>query len=310
MASRKKKSSIKSLVLTAAIAAAASVLVFMAAKAGLIDIDILSKMFGNDTISSADGELEVMFIDVGQGDCSLITSEDRAILIDTGEKENGEMICGLLQSKGIDKLDCMILTHPHSDHIGAAAYIINNFDVEQVIAPKVKDSIVPTTKTYEKLLKAISNKDLKLTAAKPGMEIDAGDGTLKIISPVNDYDDLNNYSAAAVLTHGQDSFLFTGDIEKEAESDILESGAFVDIDVLKVAHHGSSTSSSKKFLEAAAPDYAVIMCDGISYGHPHKETLDALEKYTDKIYRTDTDGSITFTSDKEGLAVKTEKSRK
>ncbi len=313
MASRKKKGSAKAKLLLTLLAAAAAAAVLFVSKSGVIDKKFFDDLFGGSTqkeMNTAEGELEVTFIDVGQGDSSLILSEDKAVLIDTGEKENGEKICRLLGEKGISSLDCMLLTHPHSDHMGAAAYIIKNFDIKKVIMPKVKDDLVPTTKTYEKFLKAVSEKGLKITAAAPGMEIDAGDGVLKIISPVNDYDDLNNYSAAAVLTHGQDSFLFTGDIEKEAETDIMESGAFLDIDVLKVAHHGSKSSSSKDFLEAVSPEYAVIMCDGESYGHPHKDTVERLKNYTDDIYRTDLDGTVTFTSDKNGLKAETEKKRK
>lgn len=120
----------------------------------------------------------------GQGDCCLILSEDTAILIDTGEKENGEIICSYLEKHNVDNIDCLILTHPHSDHMGAASYVIDNMDVEQIIIPKVTDDMIPTTKVYENFLKSVKNKNLKLTAAKPGMTIDAGEGELEIISPV------------------------------------------------------------------------------------------------------------------------------
>ena len=233
--------------------------------------------------SVAEGEVQVHYINVGQGDCSLILSEDTAILIDTGEKENGEIICSYLEKHNVD-----------------------NMDIEQIIIPKVTDDMIPTTKVYENFLKSVKNKNLKLTAAKPGMTIDAGEGELEIISPVKDYDNLNNYSAAAVLTHGSNKFMFTGDIEKKAEKDIIEAGNLTSADVLKVAHHGSNTSSSKEFLDIVDPDYAVIECGDNSYKHPHEETMERLSEYTDKIYRTDIDGNIVITSDKDGLSVKTE----
>ncbi len=257
--------------------------------------------------AGTDGELTVHFIDVGQGDCSLILSGDTAILIDTGEKENGESICSYLKENNVPDIDCLLLTHPHSDHMGAASYVIDNTDVKQIVIPKVTDDLTPTTKFYEKFLKSVQAKNLKITAAKPGMKIDAGAGELEIISPVKDYKDMNNYSAAAILTHGDNSFLFTGDIEKKAEKDILKEGSLKDIDVLKVPHHGSSSSCSDDFLDTVQPDYAVIMCDGKSYGHPHEETVNKLSEYTDKIYRTDMDGNIIMDSVEDGITVTTEK---
>ncbi|MGN0613389.1 MAG: ComEC/Rec2 family competence protein [Porcipelethomonas sp.] len=305
MAKRKNAKSKKGWLLAAAaciIAAGA----YAADHFRLYEADTWKGFFSSEN-TAAEGELSVHFLDVGQGDCSLIVSGDRAILIDTGEKENGEMICEYLEEHNIPDIDCLLLTHPHSDHMGAASYVIDNMDVGQIIIPKVDDDLTPTTKFYENFLESVEEKNLKITAAKPGLTVDAGDGELEIISPVKDYSDLNNYSAAAILTHGNDSFLFTGDIEKKAEKDILEEGYLKDIDVLKVPHHGSSTSSHRDFLDTVLPDYAVIMCDGKSYNHPHEETIERIFEYTDKVYRTDLDGTIVFESSGDGLSVTTEK---
>ncbi len=292
-------------IILAVLAAAA---LYLLNRYDLLDVKTWEKMLGGGSRAAAEGELQVHFIDVGQGDCSLIVSGDRAVLIDTGEKENGEKIVRYLKEHDIPDIDCMLLTHPHSDHMGSAYYVIKNYDVGQVIIPRVKEELTPTAVFYERFLKAIKQKGLSITAAKPGIKIDAGDGELELISPVKDYDDLNNYSAAAILTHGENSFMFTGDLEKESEKDILDAGYLRDIDVLKVGHHGSHTSSSKEFLNAVKPDYGVIMCGaGNSYGHPHKDALNRIKKYTDKIYRTDLDGTVVFTSDKDGLTVDTEK---
>lgn len=273
---------------------------------GFLNTDKIKSVLGKKEVSVS-GELEVHFIDVGQGDCSLILSGDTAILIDTGEKENGEKVCEYINNLGIPDIDCFLLTHPHSDHMGAASYIIDNMDVKQVIIPKVSDDLTPTTKFYEKFLKSVQNKSLTLTQAKPGIKVEVGEGEFEILSPVKDYNDLNNYSAAAELTYGNEKFLFTGDIEKKAENDIIKEGGFEDIDVLKVAHHGSNSSSSKDFLKIVKPEYAVIMCDGVSYNHPHDESVERITEYTDKIYRTDMDGNVVFRVDKEGLSVETEK---
>lgn len=275
-------------------------------KNGFLNINKIKSVFNKSEVSVS-GELEVHFIDVGQGDCSLIVSGDTAILIDTGEKENGEKVCEYIKNLGIPDIDCFLLTHPHSDHMGAASYIIDNMDVKQIIIPKVSDDMTPTTKFYERFLKSVQNKNLTLTQAKPGITIEVGEGELEIISPVKDYNDLNNYSAAAELTYGNEKFLFTGDIEKKAEKDIIKEGGFEDIDVLKVAHHGSNSSSCKDFLKIAKPEYAVIMCDGVSYNHPHDEAVERIKEYTDKIYRTDMDGNVVFRVDKEGLSVETQK---
>lgn len=273
---------------------------------GLFNIDKIKSVFNKKEVSVSE-DLEVHFIDVGQGDCSLIVSGDTAILIDTGEKENGETICEYIEKLGIPDIDCMLLTHPHSDHMGAASYVIDNMEIKQIIIPKVTDDMTPTTKFYEKFLKSVQQKGLKITVAQPGLTVPVGEGELEILSPVKDYSDLNNYSAAAELTYGGEKFLFTGDIEKKAEKDIIKEGGFEDIDVLKVAHHGSNSSSCKDFLEIVKPEYAVIMCDGVSYNHPHEEAVERITEYTDKIYRTDMDGNVVFRVDKEGLSVETQK---
>ncbi|MGN1481026.1 ComEC/Rec2 family competence protein [Porcipelethomonas sp.] len=280
------------------------------AAADYLDIFTLSdwkEFFGSETVSVAGGEAEVHYINVGQGDCSLVLSEGKSLLIDTGEKEYAQTVCDYLDQHDVNTIDYMLLTHPHSDHMGGASYIIDNTDVKNIIIPKLPDDMTPDTKFYEQFLESVQDKGLKLTAAKPGEVYEIGECSLEILSPVkDDYSDLNNFSAAAMLTHGQNNFLFTGDIEKKAEKDIIESGRLKSADVLKVAHHGSNTSSSEDFLDIVDPDYAVIMCGDNSYKHPHEDTVERLKEYTDKIYRTDMDGTVVFTSSKDGLAAETE----
>lgn len=278
---------------------------YTANRYGLFDSKTWDKLLNKSTEVS--GEAEVHFIDVGQGDCSLILSGDTAVLIDTGESENGEKILEYLYNHDVPDIDCFLLTHPHSDHMGAASYIIDNIDVEQIIIPKVTDDMTPTTKFYEKFLLSVQEKGLNITAAKPGMTVEVGEGEMEIISPVKDYSDLNNYSAASVFIYGDTSFMFTGDIEKKAEKHILKEGYLSDIDVLKVAHHGSNSSSCNDFLEAVKPDYAVIQCDGVSYNHPHEEAIERILEYTDEIYRTDMDGTVVFSVTEDGLSINTEK---
>lgn len=264
-----------------------------------------------------DADLTIRYIDVGQGDCELISYAGQNILIDAGEKEAAEAVIGVLDGLGIKKLDYVIATHPHSDHIGALGNIIDKYDIGTVIAPRIKDELVPTSKAYERFLTALSKKGQKLTAAKAGAvysladENKENDNTaFEVLAPVgNDYDDLNDWSVVIRLVHGENAFLFTGDAEKAAESDIIASGAELSADVLKAGHHGSSSSTSKKFLEAVSPKTVIISCgDGNSYGHPHKEIIEKLDKNSIEYYRTDQCGTITVYSDGESCRVQTERS--
>lgn len=265
-----------------------------------------------------DADLEVHFIDVGQGDCSLIKWNGAAALIDCGEEEYADTVLQYLKEQNVEALDYIIVSHPHSDHMGGMWEIIENMQVKKVIAPKVSEEKTPDTKIYESFLKALRDKSLKLTAARPGTIYSLGGEAaseegkippkMEILSPVKDYSDLNNYSVTVKLTYGTTSYLFTGDIEKEAEDDILESGADVSADVLKAAHHGSSSSTGEKFLDGVSPDICIIQCGaGNKYGHPHADTLNIFESIGAQVYRTDISGTITLYSDGSKIVVRTEK---
>ncbi len=271
-----------------------------------------------DSFIDKDADLEIHFIDVGQGDCSLIKWEGASVLIDCGEAEYADTVLAYLKEQGVKKLDYIITSHPHSDHMGGMGDIISQMEVGKVIAPKVAAELTPTSKCYERFVTALKNKGIRLTAAKPGTVYALTPANaaasekippkIEILSPVTDYDDLNNYSVTARLTYGNTAYLFTGDIEKKAENDILESGAEVSADVLKVAHHGSSSSTGEEFFDAVSPEICVIQCGtGNSYGHPHAETMELFKERGAKIYRTDLNGTVTVYSDGEEIIVKTEK---
>lgn len=257
----------------------------------------------------AEGEAKVHFIDVGQGDSELIVTENKAILIDSGEWQYAGTVSQYIKALGIDKLDYVICTHPHSDHIGSMYSVIAEIDTDTVIMPRVQESMIPTTKTYTRLLESIEDNDIKVQYADPGSKITLEEGCyIEILSPVEDYDDLNNYSIACRFIHGGNVFLFTGDIEKKAESDILNFGADVRADVIKVPHHGSSTSSSYAFVKAVNPKYAVFEVGSPNdYGHPHKETVETYTAQGCVFLRTDVNGSIVFTSNGYELSYETEK---
>lgn len=222
------------------------------------------------------------------------------MLIDAGENNLGEGIKNYIGDCGYSKIDYLVATHPHADHIGSMAYIVRNMDIGSVYMPKVSTN----TKTYENLLESIFDKGLKINSAKAGLTIAEESGyTINVVAPVTiDEDNLNNSSAVIKLTYKNNTFLFTGDAEKKELETIT---ADISADVLKVGHHGSTTSTTEEFLNEVNPNYAVISAgEDNSYGHPHKETLDLLEKFNCKIFRTDVDKTIVFSSDGNTISVK------
>lgn len=242
-------------------------------------------------------DLRVHFIDVGQGDSILAESDGHFMLIDAGENDQAGIVSDYLRQAGVTTLDYVVGTHPHSDHIGGLDEIIEGFTVKTVILPPAAH----TTRTFEDVLDAISNKGLKITKSVPGSTYALGNASFTIVAPARDYgDDLNNWSVGLRLSYGQNSFLMCGDAEDKAEADMVSSGMNLSADVLKAGHHGSRTSTSDAFLENVSPSYVVIQCGkGNSYGHPHKETLEKLEEDGIEVLRTDENGTIVAASDGE-----------
>lgn len=251
------------------------------------------------------GQLTVSFIDVGQGDSILIqTPLGQCMLIDGGERGQGEKLLEYLGKQGIDKIDIIVGTHPHSDHIGGLIAVLENFRVDKVYLPKVTH----TSSTFRDLLTVIKSQGLKVNTARAGAAIPLEGVDSVFIAPVREtYESLNDYSAVVKLVYGNNSFIFCGDAEEESEQDMLSSSrGDLKCQVLKVGHHGSSTSTSDPFLNAARPQYAVIMCGTDNdYGHPHKETIEKLNQAGVKIYRTDENENIVFSSDGNSLKIET-----
>ena len=258
----------------------------------------------------SEGELSVRMIDTGQSDAIYIHAPEADILIDAGEVGEGQKVVSYLEAQGVEKLDLVVATHPHSDHIGGMAEVLSAFEVDVFTMPRLPDSMVPTTQVYEGLLDAVRENSLKIRAAEPGKTYDFGDAHLALLAPLEDYDDLNNYSAVVRLVYGETSFLFTGDAEEQSEEAMLSSGETLQADVLKVGHHGSSTSSSESFLDTVSPEIALIACgEGNDYGHPHDETIERLAQHGCEVYRTDLDGTIVVASDGNKLSVYTQNER-
>ncbi len=253
-----------------------------------------------------ESEFSVHFIDIGQGDCTLIKTPDGNMLIDAGENGYETTVLDYLETQGVESLKYLVATHPHSDHIGGVAEVLEAVPTENIIMPKLSKSNTPTTVTYEKMLNAVKNSGAKVISAKPGNEYSFGGADFTVLAPFEQDDNLNDMSVVLKLEYKGYSFMFSGDAEKSVENQILKAGYDISADVYKAAHHGSSTSNTKKFVRAINPTFAVISCaEDNSYGHPHKEVVELLENERIVSYSTAELGSIVFTVDNNQLNVLT-----
>lgn len=281
-------------------------------KAGVLDgtFDGLEQTMGGleTVINEETPEFSVHYIDVGQGDCSLVICEGKTMLIDAGENGHEEDVINYLRSQSIEKLDYIIASHQHSDHIGGLAEVIEEFGADTLIMPRLTKAQTPTNSTYTAFLKAIQNSDMKVISSKVGDIYQLGSATFEIYGPVtDDAEDINNMSIVMKVTYGENTFMFTGDAEKEEELEVIDTGADLDCDVLKVGHHCSKTSSCKEFLAEVTPEICVIQVgENNDYGHPHSAPLKRIKGYTEEIYRNDICGDIVIYSDGSNLTVEYE----
>lgn len=252
---------------------------------------------------SGDG-LTVYFLDVGQGDSALLLSGGQSVLIDGGPRSAAESLCADLDALGVEKLDYLIATHPHEDHIGGLPDVLETRTVEQCWMPDdVADSQI-----YETFLEDLDAYQVSVTVPEVGDSFTFGDCTVTVLCPIQPAEDHNNNSLVLRVTCGETTFLFTGDMEAQEEADLLASGADLTADVLKVPHHGSAYTTSEAFLQAVQPSVAVISCGaGNSYGHPHEELLQRLETLDLSVYRTDLQGEIVVSTDGTEITVSTER---
>lgn len=257
-----------------------------------------SNLSKNQSTAKTDtgGNLEVHYIDVGQGDSTLIECDGEYMLIDAGQNDKGLELWSYLEKQGATHLKYAIGTHPDADHIGGLDVILYRCNVDLVMMPDLKKD----TRTYDDVVQTIKNKSIKQVSPKVGDQYSLGPATFTIVAPNENYgtDDANNWSIGILLQNGNNRFLFVGDAEKESETDMLYNGIDLRTDVYKVAHHGSNTGTTQEFLNAVSPTYAVISCgEENSYGHPHKEVLDKLKRAGTQIFRTDKQGTIIAYSD-------------
>lgn len=239
--------------------------------------------------------MEVHYIDVGQGDCTLITCGGDAMLIDAGDNTKGTAVQKYLNEQGVSKLKYLVCTHHDADHIGGADVVITKFECETVFMT-TEDT---DTKTYRDVLAAMDYKRYSPTLPKVGERYTLGSAEFTIIAPAQLYDESNNNSISLILQHGENRFMFTGDSEYEAELAIAAAGIDIsEITVYKAGHHGSYTSSSEMLLDIMNPRFAVISCGRENeYGHPHDATLTRLSMRGIDVFRTDEEGTIVAVSD-------------
>lgn len=270
----------------------------------ILFIFIISSCSNFKNYSFSKNDMEIHFIDVGQGDAILIHINNKNILIDSGPKESSSSLINHLDKYNIHTINYLIATHPHEDHIGNMSYVIKKYNILSFYSPKCESK----GKTYENMIDALKNKSLKINVLKSNntpIVIDKN-LSLTVLSPqgnnCSDIKNLNNCSAVILLRYKNTSFLLTGDAEKEIEQSILNKNTNIKADVLKLGHHGSDSSSTENFLKAVSPSLAIISVGkDNSYGHPHKKTLDLLSKLKIKYLRTDINGTIKIISDGDNI---------
>ncbi len=275
------------------------------------DIPSWSDAFGYSAsqqtlISNTD--LVVHIIDVGQGDCTLVQSSDCSILIDAGENGRGRVVASYLENIGVERLDWIIATHPHSDHMGGIDDVLYEIPVDNIMMPTLAQEDIPNYSFYSSVMSAIDATCTPVTYTKAGDVFTMGKMTLLVISPeaYEARSDLNDLSLCLLFQLGDTSYLTCGDITYEVEEELLEKDMVPDVDLLHINHHGSALSNTAEFVLTAEPKYAVISCGANNgYGHPHNSVLGMLNNMNIEYFRTDVDGTIVFSCTSAGIEVST-----
>lgn len=249
----------------------------------------------------ADSYLRVDFVDVGQADFIVIECDGFFMTIDGGNVADSQLVYSYLEQREIETISTAVISHAHEDHCGGVSAILSHSEVETLYCPVTSYD----TKAFQNVVSKAAEQGLEITVPEAGDVFMIGSATAEIIGPVESYSDPNNTSIVIRLVYGETAFLFTGDAEWAAEQDILDAGFDVSADVLKIGHHGSSTSSSYRWLREVMPEICVISSnseEAPEYGHPHEEVLSRLDDLGALVYRTDQMGTITLFSDGEAIS--------
>lgn len=247
--------------------------------------------------------MEVHYIDVEQGDSTLLRGPDFTILIDAGRHDRNDVLPYLRQA-GVEQIDLFVLTHPHADHIGQADVVLDKYVVKEVWASGNEH----TSRTFERVLDAIIDSEANYNEPQSGEKYTIGQANITILHPDELTGDLNDDSISFALEYGNIRFLFTGDVEQEGETNMIARGHHLKSDILKLGHHGSSTSSTEDFLNAVQPTIAIYSAGADnSYGHPHTEVVERIQAMNIELYGTDVHGTVIVTTDGQTFDVETER---
>ena len=262
------------------------------------------------TQTASDGGAAVHFIDVGQGDAVLVEQDGEFGLIDCGTEDSETALLSYLEQAGVKKLDVLVMTHPHADHIGSMDAVLEKIPVDKLVLPQLeKAANYPTTAGFEHVITAAEKKNVDTAEAQEGNVYTVGGASLTVVGTGVKSEGYNDISLALLFQYGDFRFLDTGDGEKAAEQALLDSGRDLSATVFKAAHHGSSTSNTLALLQAVKPGYVVVSC-GLNndYGHPHQEALDHFAAVGAQVFRTDLQGSVVVRSSASGeVTVSTQK---
>ncbi len=259
-------------------------------------LSLVSFYFYKEEDFTVSSNLKIYYLDVGQADSTLLINNGKTMLIDTGNYDDSKFVIGYLNNLGIKKIDYLIGTHPHEDHIGSMASIIKNFDIDKIYMPDV----VTTTSFFENVLIEVKNKGYFIETPKEGDSFNLGEAVVDVLYLDNDEDNFNDDSIILRVRFGSNKFLFMGDASSKVEERILNKN--LSADILKVGHHGSSTSTSDEFLKYVNPKYAIISVGKNNiYGHPSELVLKRLNDKNISILRTDECGTIVVESDENNI---------
>ena len=251
----------------------------------------------------AAAQTTVQFIDVGQGDCTIVQSAGQTLMIDTGPPGARGAVEAALEASGIERIDVLVLTHPHEDHDGLLDFLVESYPIGALYMPEYSDD----EEDYGGLLRKLVGKGTRIIYPSVGHQFKLGDATVTVLSaedPSRFPNNANLWSIVLRIADGPTSVIVTGDAEDINEFAMIDAGIDLDADVLRLGHHGSYTSTSGAFLDAVSPDVAVISCGaGNSYGHPHQEVLDALYDRQIPVMRTDTNGTVAAVLDGEAYTI-------